>query len=104
MKYIDRVKNGENLELPRSENSSKQIPKKWREGVEELEGSSSITFLPRFWRDLSVFRIDLRGGREREPERKRRLLWEELRREKEWRGKERKRGGANGRTVCPKPV
>jgi hypothetical protein len=33
--------------------------------VEELEGNSSTTFLPRFWSDLSVFRMDLRGGRER---------------------------------------
>jgi hypothetical protein len=65
MKYIDRVQNGEKMKLPRSENSSKQIPKGCREDVEELEGNSSTTFLPRFWSDLSVFRMDLRGGRER---------------------------------------
>jgi hypothetical protein len=70
MKYIDRVKNGEKIKLPRSEKSSTQIPKGWGEDVEELEGSKSTIFLPRFWSDLSVFWRDLRRGRERTREEK----------------------------------
>jgi hypothetical protein len=38
--------------------------------VEELEGSKSTIFLPRFWSDLSVFWRDLRRGRERTREEK----------------------------------
>jgi hypothetical protein len=70
MNYIDRVKNREDVTIPRSEKPSTKIPKRSGERVEEPKRIESTTISMKFWIDLVSFWRDLSGGGEGEREMK----------------------------------